>query len=259
MAESQETSAGGEPSLSAETDEFGQAEHERTPAAVAATMSESHGRGVDGSVDDARVQRAPGDEQQPASPVTDAAIAAAPVAQPEPVAAATDPVAPVKRSNRLFATGLVLLSALLFEVVYLGLVELVAFIIGGASAEGPALQGVIGSGLVWLPLVVFAVLYELVVLLLNRAGRFAYVVASLVVGLLVYVAAILFVLIAEAHAVTAAGFAQLLVNPLFILAGLAAREVMLWTGFAVGAHGKRLRRKNREARQEYEHERADAA
>ena len=166
---------------------------------------------------------------------------------------------PAKRSNRLFATGIVLLAALLFEVVYLGLVELVAFLVGGAASEGPALQGVIGSGLVWLPLIVFVVLYEIVVLLLNRAGRFAYVVASLVIGIVVYLAAILWVLITEAHAVTAAGFAQLLVNPLFILAGLAAREVMLWTGFAVGAHGKRLRRKNKEARQEYEHDRADAA
>jgi hypothetical protein len=43
-----------------------------------------------------------------------------------------------------------------------------------------------------------------------------------------------------------------LIESQFILVGLVAREVMLWTGLAIGARGKRVRRRNRAAREEYE-------
>lgn len=177
-----------------------------------------------------------------------------------PIEAATEPPAPRRRSNRLFATGMVLLSALLFEALYLAAFALLVSVLSGPQQVVPGLQSLIAERLIWVPLVLFVVLYELLVLLFNRAGRFVYVVASLVVGFLVFVGSIVVVVpLVTGQPVTQDILRQVLVGPEFVLAGLAAREVMLWTGFAIGAHGKRLRRKNREARDEYEHELAEAA
>ncbi|WP_375401004.1 hypothetical protein [uncultured Amnibacterium sp.] len=176
-----------------------------------------------------------------------------------PIAAATEPPQPRRRSNRLFATGMVLLSALLFEALYLAVIALLIVVLSGPAQVGPGLQSLITERLVWVPLVLFVVLYELLVILFNRAGRFTYVVASLVVGIAVYLGSIVIVVTLAGQSVTQDILRQVLISPEFALAGIAAREVMLWTGFAIGAHGKRLRRKNREARDEYEHELADAA
>lgn len=175
-----------------------------------------------------------------------------------PVAASTERPQPRKRSNRLFATGMVLLSALLFEVLYLAAIALLIVVLSGPSQVVPGLQSLVTERLVWVPLVIFVVLYELLVILFNRAGRFVYVVASLIVGLAVYLGSVVIVVTLAGQTLTQDILRQVLISPEFALAGIAAREVMLWTGFAIGAHGKRLRRKNREARDEYEHELADA-
>lgn len=207
--------------------------------------------------------------EQPDSPEATARVATVPpvtapeqqprVATTEPIAAATERPVPRKRSNRLFATGMVLLSALLFEVLYLALLALLVNVLSGPSQVLPALQSLVTERLVWVPLVIFVVLYELLVLLFNRAGRFVYVVASLVVGMAVYLGSIFIAVpLVTGQSISREILNQVLISPEFVLTGIAAREVMLWTGFAIGAHGKRLRRKNREARDEYEHELADA-
>ncbi|MGT2425934.1 hypothetical protein [Amnibacterium kyonggiense] len=204
-------------------------------------------------------------------PAASGTAAVAP-AQPAPVAPARQPVlapadddeppAPRRGGNRLVATAWVLLAAGLFEVLYFAAVALLELIIAGPGAVAGQLQALIeqkGAVFAWLPVLFFFLLFELTVLLLNRAGRFAYVVASAVVGLLVYVISAILVPLVIAGAVPDRNTAlQAFLSPAFILILIVAREVMLWTGFAIGARGTRVRRRDREARARYDQEVADA-
>ena len=90
-------------------------------------------------------------------------------------------------------------------------------------------------------------------LLFNRAGRFLYVLASLVVAVIIYLLfAALYLAMQPGGLSNEQNLGKALVLWQFVLVGLVAREVMLWTGIAIGARGKRVRRRNRAARDEYE-------
>jgi hypothetical protein len=197
----------------------------------------------------------------PAS-ATDAQAAPAAPAEQQPViapAAETAPVPPKRASNRIVATAWVLLAAGLFQVLFFGINALVALVFGGAQAVVPQVQSIAGTVLAWLPVLLFFLFFELVVLLINRAGRVAYVFASLIVAIVVYVLTVLlFSVITRQGLGDTNTLAQTFLNWEFILVGLVAREVMLWTGLAIGARGIRVRRRNKEARRQYDAEVADA-
>jgi hypothetical protein len=186
----------------------------------------------------------------------------APPAEPQPVLAPAEELAPPPpraRGNRVVGTAWVLLAAGLFQVVFFGINALVAFTFGGPDAALPQIQQIAGTPLAWLPVLLFFLLYELTVLLINRAGRVAYVLASLIVGIVVYIASTLLFSLIERHALGDSNtLAQTFLNWEFILIGLAAREVMLWTGLAVGSRGIRLRRRHKEERARYDEGLADA-
>lgn len=225
-----------------------------------------------------RDRDADGDALQPGSPtvaqpavVQAAAVPAAPstAVEPPPPAPAEQPVLapaadfapppPRKQGNRLAATAWVLLAAGLFQVVFFGVNALVALVFGGSQAVVPQLRSLAPTVLAWLPVLLFFLLFELTVLLINRAGRVAYVLASLIVGLIVYVlTVVLFSLISVNGLGDANRLSQTFLNWEFILVGLVAREVMLWTGLAIGSRGIRVRRRNREARRTYREEVAGA-
>ncbi|MGN6743395.1 MAG: hypothetical protein ACTHJL_08875 [Amnibacterium sp.] len=93
-------------------------------------------------------------------------------------------------------------------------------------------------------------------LLLNRAGRFAYVLASLIVALIVYVLSTVLILAMQEGGIgNEVNLGRALIVPQVVLIPLVAREVMLWTGLAIGARGHRVRRRNRQAQEDYERER----
>jgi hypothetical protein len=183
-------------------------------------------------------------------------------AEPRPVlapAAASAPPPPRKHGNRVVATAWVLLAAGLFQVLFFGINALVVLTFVGPAAIASQVAQVAHTALAWLPVLLFFLLFELTVLLFNRAGRFAYVVASLVVGFIVYVGTVLLYSLLVQHTLGDSNtLAQAFLNWEFIITGLAAREVMLWTGFAIGSRGIRVRRRDREARKRYEAEVADA-
>ncbi|TDS80113.1 hypothetical protein [Amnibacterium kyonggiense] len=221
--------------------------------------------------DAARDEPAAGERAAAPAAVAASGAAASAAAAPEPaptrqpvLAPAEDdaPPAPKRGGNRLVATAWVLLAAGLFEVLYFAAVALLELIIAGPNAVAGQLQALIetkGAVFAWLPVLFFFLFFELTVLLLNRAGRFAYVVASAVVGLLVYVvSAILVPLVIAGQFADRNTALQAFLSPAFILILIVAREVMLWTGFAIGARGTRVRRRNKEARARYDQEVADA-
>lgn len=176
-------------------------------------------------------------------------------AEPQPVmepAVQDAPAAPKRRSNRLVGTAWVLLAAGLFQVVYFGAIAALVALLGGADVVGAQLAQYATTPFAWLPVLFFFLLFELTVLIFNRAGRFLYVVASLVVGVVVYVVSVLLItILVRGDVGDRATLEQSFLSPLFVLAGLAAREVMLWTGVAIGARGTRLRKRNRADRDSY--------
>ena len=196
----------------------------------------------------------------PAPPAPPAPARSTPV-EPQPVlppAEESASPAPRSRSNRLVGTAWVLLAAGVFEVLFFALNALVVLVFAGPKAVAPQVQQIAQTSLAWLPVVLFFLLFELAVLLLNRAGRVAYVFASLIIGIVVYIlSAILFSLIVAHTLGDSNTLAQTFLNWEFILIGIAAREVSLWTGLAIGSRGIRVRRRNTEARARYDEETAD--
>jgi hypothetical protein len=215
------------------------------------------------AVQQGRPAREEGTPTAVAAPVTATAVQSPPSpAEEQPVlapAAENAPPPPRKAGNRVVATAWVLLAAGLFQVVYFAALALIILLLGGPSAVAPGLTNILGYPFAWLPVLFFFLLFELTVLLFNRAGRFAYVVASLVVGFLVYVLSVLLISILVGGGIgDTATLARAFESPEFVLTGLVAREVMLWTGFAIGSRGTRVRRRNKEARRHYDEELADA-
>lgn len=213
----------------------------------------------------AREQPAPAAETVPIPPLQPAAVAAVPVAvsendddddEPDPAAWASPP--PKERGNRLFGTFVVLLAAGIFEALYLLVLAILIAIVDGPSVIGQAMASFAQSQIVWLPVLLFFVFFELLTLFFNRSGRLAYVLGSLIVGAIVYAGTVGVILLIELPqfqgdgAALAATTANLFGSPVIIAAGFVAREVMLWTGLAVGARGSRVKERNRAARAEYD-------
>jgi hypothetical protein len=169
--------------------------------------------------------------------------------------AAVAPPPPKQRSNRLAGTAWVLLASGVFEVLLLVGIALYVLLAGGATAVPQAMQQVLHSQFAWLPVVLFFLLFELTVLLLNRTRPFGYTVASLVVAVIVWVLfTVLFLAMQQGGLANEASLGRALVDPEFLIVGLVAREVMLWTGHAIGARGRRVRQRNRADREHYEQE-----
>ena len=219
----------------------------------------------------AETEVVPASEPTAVQPVATAPAPPAPAAAPPPppapasaqpvLAPAEDsaPPPPRVRGNRLVGTAWVLLAAGLFQVLYFAALGLIILLLGGAAAVGPQITNIAKFPFAWLPVLFFFLFFELTVLLINRAGRFAYVVASLIVGLLVYISSVLLISIMVGGGIgDRSTLAQAFESPEFVLTGLVAREVMLWTGFAIGSRGIRVRRRNTEARKKYDEELADA-
>ncbi len=178
------------------------------------------------------------------------------------------PAAPKKLGNRGIGTLVAVLAALVFTVVY-GLVgALIA-----AAGTGRFSFAFLGTAQFYIPTLFFLIGFVLLVVILNRANWWAYIVGSLLVGLFVYFGSIGLTLlnagiVQETRAEAGELFRAALVSPDLIVAGLVAREVALWTGAVLSRRGRRLRARNLENRAAYdrelattraEHERAAAS
>jgi hypothetical protein len=191
----------------------------------------------------------------PAAVVTAPAAAdtvAAVPAQPGPhVVYVEAPQPPRKRGNRAVGSLLAIAAAVVFAIVYAVIFAIVDLVNTGS----PELVFLTSIDF-WIPVVVFAIAFILLVLIVNRAGWAAYVVGSLFVGVLVYFAAAAVTLLSHASVVPAnqvgAAFHSLLFSPTIIVAALLAREVSLWVGFAIAARGRRVKARNVEARESYD-------
>ena len=194
-------------------------------------------------------------EQQQAPVYQEPAPAAAP--QPQ-VVYREAPKPPVDKGNRGFGVLIAVAASIVFIVV---LVVVMAIVYG--SLLGSVNLGFLGQTAFYVPVLFFAIGLIALVLILNRAGWWTYVIGSIVVALFVYFGTIGTLLLGagvvmQTAEVAAEQFRQGLVDPFSIASALVAREVAIWAGAIVASRGRKLKARNAEARAEFQREQAQA-
>jgi hypothetical protein len=174
------------------------------------------------------------------------------------------PVPPRRRGNRAMGSLIALVSAVVFAALYAGIallvMPLVALFVGGAATDFAFLTFV-GLPMFYVPVLVYLVTFVLLVLIVNRANWWAYVLGSFIVALLVYFVSIgILLLTSNVFGMTPeralVEFAVTAFSPLLI-AAIVAREVPIWFGAAIAARGRRQKQRNIEEKAEFETELAN--
>lgn len=173
------------------------------------------------------------------------------------------PVPPRKRGNRGIGSLIALASAIIFAAIYAGVVLAIVPLFAPPRAVGFEFLSFISSAAFFVPVLVFAAAFILLVLILNRASWWAYILGSLFVGVLVYLVSLgILLLINNVVGMTPSGaaraFRSAAQSPIIVTAGIVAREVSLWMGAAVAARGRRVKARNAEAREDYDRDTARA-
>jgi len=182
----------------------------------------------------------------------------APVAPQPSVVYVNAPQEPVDKGNRGFGV----LISVAASIVFLIVLAVVMTIIYGSRPGGISLN-FLGQTAFYVPALFFLIGSIVLVLLLNRAGWWTYVIGSLVVALFVYFATIGTVLLSNGvvmltPAEAAEQFRLGTVSPFTIAAALVAREVMIWAGAIIASRGRKLKVRNADAKAAFERERAQA-
>ncbi|MER3390271.1 MAG: hypothetical protein RJQ01_09580 [Microcella sp.] len=239
-----------------------------------ATPEESGPASDDSTLAAAAEPATPGETQPAATPEApvdaepDASASAAQPASADPSATAEQPTAadsrvvyvsappePKKKGARGVGTLVVVLGAVVFAAVYAALVLLVSIIAPPVSAV--AMLQYFAAPIYWVPVIVFALSYLLLVIIVNRAGWWAHVLGGFIVAVLVYVSFIGAALMmagavgAPGDVVGAIVLGQL-TSPLGFAAAIAAREVPIWVGGLVAKRGRTVAVRNAEARAAYQ-------
>jgi hypothetical protein len=173
---------------------------------------------------------------------------------PQRVVYVDAPTPPTKKGNRGVGALFALLSSLIFAVLFAAVIFVLYY-----GTIGRVVTGFLERPSFYVPVVLFAIGFVVLVLLLNRAKWGAYVFGSIFVGLFVYFGTIFTLLLFEdligmTPDQASAAFTGALGNPLVVIAGLLAREVSLWTGALISARGRRVKAKNIEAQAAFERE-----
>jgi hypothetical protein len=180
---------------------------------------------------------------------------------PQPIIA---PVPPTPRGNRGGGTLIALVGTVAFAVVYAA----VAFVIISANVQ-PAdyvstFSKFLLSAAFIVPIVVFAISLILIVLIVNRAGWWAYVLGGFLVAVLVYFGGIAGALI-HVEAWTMQPQQQydfvrsLTMDPLTLAGAIVAREASIWAGAWIALRGRKVKARNLAAREEYDRAQAEAS
>ncbi len=172
----------------------------------------------------------------------------------------TAPQPPRRKGNRVLGSLFAVLAAAVFAAAYAGVTALLILFVK-PDGLGDAVGQFVTGPLFYVPVLVFLVAMVLWALLANRASWWAWVLGSLVIGVVVYFATIgVLLLLAGGFGLTASQAADLFrgfgLNPAVVVAALLAREVAVWSGAAIAARGRKVRERNYEAWQEFEREEA---
>ncbi len=169
------------------------------------------------------------------------------------------PVPPRPRGNRVIGVLLALVGAVIFAAVYAGVAGLILYF-RSAELFGSAFNDFLGTAFFWVPILIFALGFILLVVIVNRGGWAAHVFGSLLLAFAVYFASIgLLLLVGNVFrsADEPVTFTSLATNPLVIASAVVAREVAIWVGLAIAARGRRVKARNVEARSTFDRELAE--
>lgn len=200
---------------------------------------------------------------------TPVVVEEAAVSENEPIIATTDPAAaetgsqhrvvyvqvpaaPKKLGNRGIGSLIAVVSAIVFTALLALIYALIAFVNSGVFTFS-----FLARAEFYIPTLFFLIGFVLLVLIVNRANWWAFIIGSLLVGVFVYFGSIGLTLlgagiVADTPDAAADRFAAALRAPFFIVAALLAREVALWTGGIISRRGRRLRARNLENRAAYD-------
>ena len=166
------------------------------------------------------------------------------------------PLEPKRRGNRGVGSIIAIASVLVFATVF-AIIGAIIILIGVPDQElGTILLRFIGSPTFFVPALFFVVGFVLLVLLLNRANWWTYIIGSLFVAALVYFGTIGVRILAD-NIVTmtpddaARRFAAYAANPFVVASAFAAREVAMWFGAIIAARGRRVKVANNTAREQH--------
>jgi len=174
-----------------------------------------------------------------------------------PTGYTAQPAQPARRGNRLFGTVIALLGTVVFAVVYAAVASL--FFVFNPSVDNAAatLTRFLVNFAFIVPVAFFAIAFILLVLILNRAGWWAYIIGGFVVAAIVYAGSIVGAYLAVQGWTMTSGelgefLRSLLMDPLPLAAAVVAREVSVWTGAWVASRGRKVKERNQAARAEYD-------
>lgn len=167
----------------------------------------------------------------------------------------TAPVPPKQHGNRLFGILIAVVATVLFSIIY-AIVTLVIY----RTMTGIATMTMLANVDFWVPVGVFAVAFLLAVLIVNRAGWWAHIISSLVVGAAMLLLAPVIIAALDVYVFgLQITVVELINSPLALFAALIAREIALWAGVAQSSRGRRVRERNVLARAAFDREQAEAA
>lgn len=217
---------------------------------------------ADAAAADAAVAAPPPVEPARVEPVESATPVAEPTPTPDPTPASTvgaqpqviyvsQPAPPARKGNRGFGVLIALLSTVAFALVFAVVGALI-----GLVANGVLSFDFLANARFWIPVLLFAVGFILLVLIVNRAGWWTYIIGSILVGLFVYFGTVGIRMLADGVIQDPAAAADLfvlqLLNPSTIVAGLLAREISMWAGVSISRRGRIVKGRNADARAAYE-------
>jgi len=175
---------------------------------------------------------------------------------------APSPEPPVFKGNRGAGILISLLAGVSFAVILAAIIAaLIAPMLTPSQFSVAIVEYLLSLAFI-VPVAVFTVALIVLVLIVNRAGWWAYVLGGFIVGVAVWFAAVGgWVLSPDLSEMSRQEGLQNLITvmllPLPILAGVAAREITVWFGAWIGARGRKVRARNEAALAEYEAALAD--
>ncbi|WP_382303749.1 hypothetical protein [Herbiconiux sp. UC225_62] len=180
---------------------------------------------------------------------------------PQPIMA---PVPPTPRGNRGGGSLIALVGTVAFAVVYAAVAFVIISVNVRPDAYVAAFTSFLLSAAFIVPVVVFAISLILLVLIVNRAGWWAYVLGGFLVAVLVYFGGIAGALI-HVQAWNLQPQEQydfvrsLTMDPLTLAGAIVAREASIWTGAWIALRGRRIKARNLAAREEFDRNQAEAS
>jgi hypothetical protein len=196
------------------------------------------------------------------APVATAQYAYAQASSPQPVYVAPAPMPPRPRGNRGGGSLIALVGTIAYAVVYAA-VAFVIFALSGSGGTVDRFLSFLVSAAFLIPVAVFAIALILLVLIVNRAGWWAYVLGGFLVAVVVYFGAIAGALVTvQAWNFTAQEMQDFVrevsLDPLTLAAAIVAREASVWAGAWVSRRGRAIKARNIEERERFEAAQADA-